>query len=303
MHPAVVTQPLSGWGPWVVRADATGPMPDSSPGRCLQLIGTRRPAAYPRPPAPRGRRASRPTPAPPAPVATVAECCRWARHMPLPARLPQPVLTGRQRVPARARALPPWRHLPQRGQLPAVCRPTHTPAPTRAALCALQPLPLPERGHLLTGTPHECACLQVLLEACRGGGGREVWGHHRSPGGWRAAGWCGARSGMGAPTRKCRPGQACCDTLVLLPSQEGLGIPPTPGCSVLLAPCPASPRPWTPASSRPPGGPYPEVPWDHVTRTLRCRGAPSPACRPQGLPLVPGEGVGRGAGAHTWLPQ
>lgn len=71
-------------------------------------------------------------------------------HLWLPAGLPWPHLqAGRERVRPDPRALPQRRHLSQRGRLLPLRVPAHPHRPPlRAALRALQPLPLPERRHL-----------------------------------------------------------------------------------------------------------------------------------------------------------
>ena len=122
-------------------------------------------------------------------------------HLPLPARLPRPHLqAGCQRVRPEPRALSQRRHLSQRGRLLPLHLPRHPHRPPlRAALRALQPLTLPERGHL---PPHGGHHPRVRLPAryCPGeapgvragpGLGGRCPSTHRTAGG----------SGKGVPVR------------------------------------------------------------------------------------------------------
>lgn len=158
-------------------------------------------------------------------------------HLPLPARLPRPHLqAGRQRVRPEPRALSQRRHLPQRGRLLPLRLPRHPHRPPlRAALRALQPLTLPERGHL---PPHGGHHPRVRLPAryCPG----------EAPGDGVPA-HTGRRAGLERGYQLGEPGTGSGHLPGLPPSRFCLGVGSAAAAQHL------SPMPGTRAPCSPPG--------------------------------------------------
>lgn len=270
----------------------------------------------PRPLLPQGRRASRPTPAPPTPVPTVASVCPLRRRIFATARpasmAPRAGRTSMSaaRAPGSATTAAP---ASTRSAPTAASAAPPTPAPTASCpTCPAAPppartgAPAAPRGTPPTSAP---ACQVLPIGSVQGAGSWAgwVWGRHPSLGGWRAA--LGVVRGTlwdaGTHPPSAAPGQACCDTLVLLPCRPQGGPEHSARSGLALFSWPPAPR--LPGRghrppSGPPGGPLSRVPWDHVHVTELSPAAGSTLSR-VARGASPGSWRwGGGAGAHTWLP-